>query len=270
MVNKTFQIGEVVLYKQLQVATGMNMGMKPKFTGPYVIMALDKHESSATIKNLSNGRTMKAHFTNLQLFSYHPNFSKLPHDFEEQIFKHMPFKNSKKKYYSEESESQDSQETEEEEEDNEKIQENEGQNIAKQKRSKKKTSENNFKNIFTEEEQSTGFKPDNDLESQQQNLIDDLNSNCEKCNFDIDSCQCLPSENITEDICSTCHLQYNKCTCTVATKTIDQDDEIQQSNDKTKRNVEFGENIQNILTLECLKHPDPCYCSFNKSNEYDY
>jgi hypothetical protein len=64
-----FQIGEVVLHKQLQVATGTNMGMKPKFTGPYVITALDKHESSATIENLSNGRTMKAHFTNLQLFT---------------------------------------------------------------------------------------------------------------------------------------------------------------------------------------------------------
>ena len=47
--TKTFQIGEVVLHKQLQVATGTNMGMKPKFTGPYVITALDKHESSATI-----------------------------------------------------------------------------------------------------------------------------------------------------------------------------------------------------------------------------
>jgi hypothetical protein len=125
--TKTFQIGEVVLHKQLQVATGTNMGMKPKFTGPYVITALDKHESSATIENLSNVRTMKAHFTNLQLFSYHPNFSKLHHHFEEQIFKHMPFKNSKKKYYSEELENQNSQE-EEEEEENEENQEKEGQN----------------------------------------------------------------------------------------------------------------------------------------------
>jgi hypothetical protein len=75
--TKTFQIGEGVLHKQLQVATGINMGMKPKFTGPYVIIALDKHESSATIENLSNRRTMQAHFINLQLFSYHPNFNYL-------------------------------------------------------------------------------------------------------------------------------------------------------------------------------------------------
>ena len=66
--TKTFQIREVVPHKQLQVVTGTNKGMKPKFTSPYVITALDKHESSATIKNMSNGRTRKAHFTNLQLF----------------------------------------------------------------------------------------------------------------------------------------------------------------------------------------------------------
>jgi hypothetical protein len=72
---KTFQIREVVLHKQLQVVTGTNKGMKPKFTGPYVIMALDKHESSATIKNLSNGRTKKAHITNLQLFSRNTKFT---------------------------------------------------------------------------------------------------------------------------------------------------------------------------------------------------
>ncbi len=39
------------------------------------------------------------------------------------------------------------------------------------------------------------------------------------------------------------HLQYNECTCTFATKTIDQDDDLKQSNDKTNRNVEFGNNI---------------------------
>ncbi len=167
--------------------------MKPKFTGPYVITALDKHKSSATIENLSNGRTMKAHFTNLQLFSYHPNFSKLPHDFEEQIFKHMPFQNSKKKYYSKESENQNSQEDEEEDEceENEETQEKESQtNSAKWKRSSKKKSDDNFKeNSFTENH-SENFELDNDLESQQQKLIDDLNSNCEECNFDLDNCQC--------------------------------------------------------------------------------
>jgi hypothetical protein len=56
--TETFQIGEVVRHKQLQVMTGTNMGMKSKFTGPYVITALYKHELSATIKNLSNGRTI--------------------------------------------------------------------------------------------------------------------------------------------------------------------------------------------------------------------
>jgi hypothetical protein len=173
----------------------------------------------------------------------------------------------------EESENLNSQEDKEEEEneENEENQEKEGQNnSAKQKRSSMKKSEDNFEeNSFTEND-SEDFELDNDLESQQQNLIDNLNSNCQESKFDIDNCQCLPSNKLTKDICNTCHLQYNECTCTFAKKTIDKDDDLQQSNDKKKRNVEFGNNIQNILSSECSKHPDPCYCTFNKSNEYGY
>ena len=62
LATKTFQIGEVVLHKQLQVSTGKNSGMKPKFTGPYTIVGLDKNGSSAVIEKLTTGRTMKAHF----------------------------------------------------------------------------------------------------------------------------------------------------------------------------------------------------------------
>jgi hypothetical protein len=67
--TKTFQIGEVVFYKQLQCSTGKNSEMKLKFTGPYTIVGLDKNSSSAVIEKLTTGRAMKAHFTNLQLFS---------------------------------------------------------------------------------------------------------------------------------------------------------------------------------------------------------
>jgi hypothetical protein len=72
-----FQIGEVVVHQQLQVTTGTNMGMKPKFTGPYVITALDKHESSATIKNLSNGRTMKSSLLKPSIVLISPKFFKI-------------------------------------------------------------------------------------------------------------------------------------------------------------------------------------------------
>ena len=97
--TKTFKIGEVVLHKQLQLATGKNMGMKPKFTGPYVIVGLDKNAASAVIENLTTGRTMKAHFTNLQLFSYHPSFAKLPDNFEAQLWNEIPEKFSNGKYF---------------------------------------------------------------------------------------------------------------------------------------------------------------------------
>jgi hypothetical protein len=40
--TKTFQIGDAVLYKQHQAATGRNTGMKPKFTGPYATTTLEK------------------------------------------------------------------------------------------------------------------------------------------------------------------------------------------------------------------------------------
>ena len=113
--TKTFQIGELVLHKQLQLATGRNMGMKPKFTGPFVIVGLDKHGSSAVIENLTTGRTMKAHFTNLQLFSYHPNFAKLPNDFETHLWENIPEKYSKEKYSKEKKINFEEKEEEEEE-----------------------------------------------------------------------------------------------------------------------------------------------------------
>jgi hypothetical protein len=50
--------------------------MKPKFTGPYTIVGLDKNSSLAIIKKLITGRTMKAQFTKFQLFFYHPVFAK--------------------------------------------------------------------------------------------------------------------------------------------------------------------------------------------------
>jgi hypothetical protein len=42
---------------------------------------------------------MKAHFTNLQLFSYHPDFAKLPDNFEEVLWKNLPEKYSNDQYY---------------------------------------------------------------------------------------------------------------------------------------------------------------------------
>jgi hypothetical protein len=50
-VNKRFQLGQVVAHRQLQVATGSGMGMKPRFNGPYVIVEFDDDNVSATIEH---------------------------------------------------------------------------------------------------------------------------------------------------------------------------------------------------------------------------
>ena len=219
--TKTFKIGEVVLHKQLQHATGSNMCFKPKFTGPYVIVSIGKDKASAIVENLQNGRTAKMSFTNLQLFSYHPNFSKLPADFDEQMYKHMPLKNSKEKYFS-----QEENDSEEFEENKEFFETDQGQ----------------------EDLANDDFDFDSHLHQQQIDLI----------------------ENSTQDntqnqigTCITCYNKFDKCTCVPITQLIDD-----KSN--APRNINFGNNINNILSKDCIDHPDPCFCMFNDSNEYGY
>ena len=39
--QKTFLPGQIVLQRQLQLATGPGKTLQPKFTGPYVILSID-------------------------------------------------------------------------------------------------------------------------------------------------------------------------------------------------------------------------------------
>ena len=70
-VVKQFQLGQIVAHRQLQLATGTAMGMKPKHTGPYIIIALHPDGCSATIEHLHTGHIMNAHFTHLHVISFH-------------------------------------------------------------------------------------------------------------------------------------------------------------------------------------------------------
>ena len=70
-VAKEFKLGQIVAHRQLQLATGSAMGMKPKYTGPYTIIELNPDGCSATIEHLYTGHIMQAHFTNLQVISFH-------------------------------------------------------------------------------------------------------------------------------------------------------------------------------------------------------
>jgi hypothetical protein len=64
-IHKNFELGDIVLHRQLQVSTGSSTKWKPLFTGPFVIEEIDKNSKTFTCKNLLNDRISKAHSTNL-------------------------------------------------------------------------------------------------------------------------------------------------------------------------------------------------------------
>jgi hypothetical protein len=83
----------------------------------------------------------------------------------------------------------------------------------------------------TNEHSKTNIKINLDtynLKSQQKNMIDNLNLICQECNFDFETCQCLPNHDLTNSVCQTCHLQNNKCT----SKSNQKDDDTKRSIDK--------------------------------------
>jgi hypothetical protein len=81
-VKKTFELGQIVAHRQLQVATGSAMSMKPRFTGPYVVEELLPDGSSAMIEHLHSGHIMKAHFSNLKVINYHPAGNRVHANFD--------------------------------------------------------------------------------------------------------------------------------------------------------------------------------------------
>ena len=108
--TKTFKVGELVLHKSLQLATGSNMALKPRMLGPYCIVAIEKHGSSALIENMKTKKVSKAHFSNLQLLNYCPNTARVSHKFDERIMKFLPSnKSSRKKFFPKESDMPDSE-----------------------------------------------------------------------------------------------------------------------------------------------------------------
>jgi len=103
--TKSFELGSLVLHKQLQVSTGKGSDYKPKLTGPFVITKLNKDDSTAICEHMKNGSTIKAHFTNLHKFNFTPKRLPLQKDFldkmkiatdPEQIDKNKPKPNKRK------------------------------------------------------------------------------------------------------------------------------------------------------------------------------
>jgi hypothetical protein len=78
-------LGQIVAHRQLQVATGSAMSMKPRFNGPYTIEELLPDGSSAIIEHLHTGHIMKAHFSNLKVINYHPAGNRVHANFDNDL-----------------------------------------------------------------------------------------------------------------------------------------------------------------------------------------
>jgi hypothetical protein len=76
--SKTFKLGQVVLQRVLQLATGPGKSLQPSYTGPYTIVELDPDGSSARIEHLHTSTQVRAHFSNLEHLNYLPNYQKHP------------------------------------------------------------------------------------------------------------------------------------------------------------------------------------------------
>jgi len=93
---KKFEIGALVLARQMQVSTGKGSGYKPKFTGPYIITSLNSDESTAFIEHIKTKHIIKAHFSNLQLLHYNPETLKYNHSLPEKLIYDLKIENLEK------------------------------------------------------------------------------------------------------------------------------------------------------------------------------
>ena len=97
--KKNFQPGEIVLQRNLQLATGPGKAMQPKYNGPYVIISLDKDGSSALVEHMHTGQQVRAHFSNISHLNYAPDCHRAPSNYDENLLQFLPEKYSYEKYY---------------------------------------------------------------------------------------------------------------------------------------------------------------------------
>jgi hypothetical protein len=95
---KEFEIGALVLHKQLQASTGTASKYKPLFTGPYTILKINKDRCTAILEHLKTNKVIKAHFTNMQYLHYSPSISKLSDDFDKEFYEMLQDKYSLPNY----------------------------------------------------------------------------------------------------------------------------------------------------------------------------
>ena len=84
-IKKEFTVGQIVACRQLQVSTGPNSSLKPRYLGPYAVIALMKDKCSCIIESLATGNQSKEHFTNLIPINYHPDHNRVHSNFDDEI-----------------------------------------------------------------------------------------------------------------------------------------------------------------------------------------
>jgi hypothetical protein len=97
--SKTFKPGQIDLQRNLQLATGPGKAMQPKYNGPYVIISIDKDQSSALLEHMHSNTQVRAHFSNITLLNYLPNYHKAPGRYDTEMLQFIPEKFSHEKYY---------------------------------------------------------------------------------------------------------------------------------------------------------------------------
>ena len=95
---KRFELGTLVLHKQLQASTGKSSKYKPLFTGPYSIVKLNTDKTTALLEHLHNGSIIKAHFTNMQKLYFNPKTNKLKDNFDKEFLDGISEKYTLKNY----------------------------------------------------------------------------------------------------------------------------------------------------------------------------
>jgi len=99
LTTKTFRPGQLVLQRNLQLATGPGKAMQTKYNGPYIINLIDKDQSSALIEHMHTGQQVRAHFSNITLLNFLPQYHKAPNRYDEELLQFIPEKYSYEKYF---------------------------------------------------------------------------------------------------------------------------------------------------------------------------
>jgi hypothetical protein len=92
--DKKFERGNVVIHRNIQVASGPNSATQSKFDGPYMILEVYPNIHQALLENMTTKRQMKAHFTNIQRLKFNPQHNRVPENLDDSLELYFPDRQS--------------------------------------------------------------------------------------------------------------------------------------------------------------------------------